>query len=167
MNIRLLQTIKATAVGALVLGVCLPPSAQAIPPNQFDVESNNRVFTGSEGFVLVPGSSVTVNNGTIARNCVIQFSAEASVSLLGEGVLVGLAIGGSGVSASACSSAGGPEFFHIRSGFQETHTAVFVRNIPSGTSTIKACFRVFDVGPDRGAIAFLDDRTLTVECRTQ
>jgi len=166
MNTRILQTIKATAVGALVLGVCLPPSAQAILPNQFDVESN-LVFTSSESFVLVPGSSVTVNNGTTARNCVIQFSADAAVSLLGEGVLVGLAIGGSGVGASTCSSAGGPEFFHIRSGFQETQTAVFVRNIPSGTSTIKACFRVFDVGPDRGAIAFLDDRTLTVECRTQ
>ena len=85
MNTRLLQTLKATAAAALVLGVCLPPAVQAIPPNQFDVESNNLVFTSSKGFVLVPGSSVTVNNGTIARNCVIQFSAEAANDQVGEG----------------------------------------------------------------------------------
>jgi hypothetical protein len=168
MNTRLLQTLKATAAAALVLGVCLPPAAQAIPPNQFAVEEASTVGTTSTSFVLVPGSSVTVNNGTTARNCVIQFSAEARNDEVGDGVAVALAIGGSTVGASACSGTGGPGLFHFAEAMDfETHTAVFVRPVASGISTIRACFILWDANENGLGTAILANRTLTVECRTQ
>ena len=160
--------MKGAAVAALVPGIALPP-ADVIPTNQRRVATNDFVTTLSQEFVLVSGRSVTVNNGSTARECVIQFSAEAANNELGDGVAVAFAIGGSGVRAAACNTSGGPEFFHLaEEGFEfETHTAVHVRQIGKRTKTVKACFRFRDVNGSGTGEAALDFRTLTVECRTQ
>jgi hypothetical protein len=166
MNTRLFQTIKAAGLATLVLG-CLPTITLAIPANQRDVELDT-VQTSSTSFVLVPPTSVTVNNGDIARNCIIQFSANASASQVNEGVDIAFAIGTATVGAGACNTSGGPDFFYVQSSAPDaaSATVMHVRNVPSGTRTIKACFRLFDPGID-GGIAQLATRAMTVECRTQ
>lgn len=162
----LLQYVRAAGLLALVSGVVLPSIAQAIPAGQRDVELVE-VSTSSESFVLVPNTSVTVNNGATARNCVIQFSADALNDQVNDHVNVAFAIGSSNVSAASCSAVGGPEFFYTSSvPLINTATTVHVRNVGTGINTIKACYRLVDE-PGDGGTASLLQRALTVECRTQ
>jgi hypothetical protein len=117
--------------------------------------------------VLVPNSSVTVNNGTTARPCVIQFSADARTAPAGDRIIVGFAIGASTVGASACALVGNPAFFQVSStNLLETATTVHVRDVGAGIRTVKACFALNDV-TGNGGNAVLESRLLTVECGTQ
>ena len=85
------STKKRTAVVAaasLIAGIgvssVLAGPAQAIPYYEracsFDVQSNTAV----NGWLAVTGSRVTVNNGTVGRNVVVNFNADAGVDTLSE-----------------------------------------------------------------------------------
>lgn len=169
MNTRLFHGAKATGFAAAVLAVFLSTAAQAIPPNQFDVDEATIVSATSLTQFELANLTVTVNND-VARHCVIQFSAEARNTQAGDGVGVGLAIDG---GVRACSASFGPNLFHFAErgtpDAVETHTAVFVRRIPAGTHTIRACFRLLNLNPTPVEFQTADllDRILTVECRTR
>jgi hypothetical protein len=166
MNMRLVKDIKAAGLATLMLGVCVPPAAQAIPAGQRDIDTG-LVATSSRSFALVPNSSVTVDNGNTARSCIIQFSADARTAPAGDRIIVGFAIGAPTVGAGACLVLGNPAFFQVSStGLLETATTVHVRDIGAGTRTIKACFALNNV-TGNGGNAVLESRSLTVECGTQ
>ena len=166
-------SLKMKAAGlAALMSSCLRPLAQPIPLAQRDVESNE-VSTTSHNFVLVPNTSVAVNNGDVARECIIHLSSNAVVNQdtgvtdINDGIDVAFAIGAATVGAGACSVSGGPEFFYMQSsGVGGSATVMHVRNVGSGTRTIKACYRLFEPQAD-GSIARLFRRAMTVECRTQ
>jgi hypothetical protein len=71
-------------------------------------------------FVLVPNTSVSVNNGANSRNCIIEFSSEASSS---EGDTLGVGYALDSPNSSGCQVSSGPLSFHVGNHF-ETHTAV-------------------------------------------
>jgi hypothetical protein len=147
---------------ALMLGLYFGSIAQAIPTGQKDCETN-AVNTSSTSFVIVPNSSVTVNNGNTARQCVIQFSTEVRTSV-GDQTFLRYTI--DSTNPANCNFIG-PEFFHAgESNLIETHTQMGVRNIGAGTHTIRPCFSANDGNLD-GATSTFFIRCMTVECRTQ
>ena len=153
---------------ALTLGLslCFVDLSFSIPISQQDCDFDAPVTT-STSFVLVPNSSVTVNNSFFSRNCIISFSAEAINSTEDVGVDVTYEIDGGG-----CSGGIGPESFHhgtpTPSGgvfLTETHTSIEVRTLGPGMHTIKPCFNLVDAAGD-GGFATLANRCLIVGCRT-
>jgi hypothetical protein len=138
-------------------------AVHAIPPNQKDTDVDF-VTTTSETFVLVPNTSVTVNND-VTRNCIIQFNAEAASSD-NDGTMVAHK-----VDAAPCTAVGGPVLFQsdtVSGG--AAHTATWVRHIGAGLNTIRVCYALEDGANNQnsdGGTAQLRRRSLTVECRTQ
>lgn len=157
------QRALSLSVTAILFWASVQPAAQAIPPGQKDFDAN-RVGTRALR-ALVPGTFVTVNND-VARNCVIEFSADAlSSDIVGSSserdfVLVGYTI--DSTNPASCTNAGGPSGFN---GWG-AGTAAWVRIIPRGLHTIRACYGVGDVDSDGGQASLLQ-RSLTAECRTQ
>lgn len=152
------RVFSLSMVVALTLGMLATPAAQAIPPNQRDFNATTVRTTNSTTGVPVPGTFVTVNND-VPRTCVIQFSADA-ISTVNDLVLVGYTV--DSASPAACTQTGGPGGF---AGVGAS-TAVWVRAIPRGLHTIRACFGVGDLEGNGGRATLLT-RSLTVECRTQ
>jgi hypothetical protein len=129
--------------------------AVAIPTIRRDVEVGE-VFTGSSTFVLVPNSSVTINNGSSARKVVVTFSAEAR-TLLG-GIELGYDLDGAG-----CFKQAGPTAFSANAADDyEAATAVHVIPLGRGVHTIRPCFRT-----PTGDFVRLRDRVLIAEGGTK
>jgi len=141
---------------ALTLGLTLSfmDSAFSISTSQQDCDFDVHA-TDSTSFVLVPNSSVKVNNGFLSRNCVISFIAEAGAT---AGDAVGIAYS---IDGGTCE-AFGPIAFHSGD-IPETHTNISVANLGHGAHTIQPCFKLFD----SGGSAVLADRCLIVECHTR
>lgn len=144
---------------AMLFWAILQPAAQAIPPNQRDFDANT--VRTSLGGALVPGTFVTVNND-VARACVIQFSADATSSG-SDLVRVGYTV--DSLNRLACVTTGGPATL-AGDGTSVGGTVTWVRTIPRGLHTIRACYGIADIDGGGGQ-ASLFDRSLTVECRTQ
>lgn len=134
------------------------PAAQAIPPNQRDFNANTVRTANTTTRVLVPGTFVTVNND-VARNCVIQFSADA-VSTVNDLVLVGYTV--DSMSPAACTQAGGPGAFAGNG----AGTAVWVRPIPRGLHTIRACFGVGDLEGNGGQATLFTRASLSAKAKS-
>jgi hypothetical protein len=164
-----IRKARATYLGLIAGAATLGAGAvHAIPPGQKDVDTNLAI-ANSTSFVLIPTSSVTVNNGAPARNCIIQFSAETFITP-GDAMDLGYAV--DSTSASACSSDEGPQTvqFGNPQPFVTATSVMHVKNIPPGIHTIKPCFRAKDLnfgGGSVGAEATLGPRALTVQCKTQ
>ena len=158
-KLREVVLIVFGAMGILALArQALEPSALeavAIPNAQRDVEVGE-VVTGSPTFVLVPNSSVTIDNGSSARKVVVTFSAEAAVAS-GNLMFLGCDLDGAG-----CFEQAGPTAFALGHGEFATSTAVHVIPLGSGVHTIQACYRSAS-----GNRVFLKDRTLIAEGRTK
>lgn len=147
------------SVMAVLFWALVPHVAQAIPPNQKDSDATTVRTTLPRS--LVPGAFVTVNND-VARSCVIQFSSDAIAS--GDDfVRVGYIV--DSTNRLACASAGGPGYL-ASDGSSVGGTVTWVRAIPRGLHTIRACYGIVDIDGGGGQ-ATLYDRSLTVECRTQ
>jgi hypothetical protein len=145
----------------LCLGVNL---ALSIPSGQRDCDTSV-VKTNSLGiYTIVTGSSVTVNNGSTARQCIIQFSTEVTTT---AGDQTTLAYTIDSTNPANCIAIG-PELFHAGNpyGLTETVTHIGVRNIGTGTHIIRPCLQTLD-GNGGGATSEFFFRCLTVECRTQ
>jgi hypothetical protein len=130
--------------------------AVAIPTAQRDVEVG-LVSTNSTSFVLVPNSSVTVDNGSSARKVVVTFSAEAAVAS-GNLMFLGYSLDGAG-----CFEQAGPTVFALGHGEFATSTAVHVIPLGSGVHTIRACFK----SANPSLVASLRVRVLIAEGRTK
>lgn len=147
------QALEPDALGAVAI-----PNAQEplIAATQQDFETG-LVQTTSTSFVPVPNTSVTINNGSRARNVVVTFSAEA----LGNGFTT-LELGYSLDGAGCFQQAGGPTDFSASQTNFGAATAVHVIPLGTGAHTIQACFR-----SDTGNFVYLKDRTLIAEGRTK
>ena len=64
----------------LGLSLCFVDLAYSIPTSQQDCEAAGET-TSSTTLVVLPNSTVTVNDGGQTRNCVISFSSEAVASV--------------------------------------------------------------------------------------
>ncbi|HEX3035914.1 MAG TPA: hypothetical protein VHT73_12440 [Thermodesulfobacteriota bacterium] len=143
---------------ALVLVLSFGQIAQAINASQRDCSFSSRGFN-STSYIVDPDISVSVNNGTSTRNCILTYSSEVGATP-GDQVSVAYKVDG-----VACT-VNGPEYFHIgnTSSQFETHTNVTVRTLGPGAHTIIPCLRFNDLGGGgNGTVIF---RCMTVECRT-
>ena len=151
------------AVGILALArQALEPEALeavAIPAAQKDVDTDLQQFN-TEFFVPVPGSSVTINNGTQTRRVVIQFSAEVAVGDNNDSMELGYAI------PSECFPQAGPLRFASSANWA-TYTAIHVPTLGPGQWMITPCVRIVDVDRDGIHIGALRIRTLTAEGTTK
>ncbi|MBA2410164.1 MAG: hypothetical protein H0V62_10470 [Gammaproteobacteria bacterium] len=130
------RAFSLPTIAALLLAISAAPTAQAIPPNQKDYDL--REVTTSLGIAIVPGTFVTVNND-VARNCVIQLSAD--VRSRRDLVFVGYTV--DSTNRLNCDATGGPVSISDFGG-----TVVWVRPIPRGLHTIRACYGVADIDGD-------------------
>jgi hypothetical protein len=143
---------------AVMLWTTVQPVAHAIPSGQRDFDADT-VSTDSTSLVLVPNTSVTVNND-LAHHCVIEFSAEVGVTVGGQSE-VGYTI--DSADPAACITQGGPSLLDTPS--VGTHTVRWVKAIGRGLHKIRVCYRW--AGDVPGGTTSLQARSLTVECRTQ
>jgi len=162
---------KNTLIGAAVIaGTVLSwQSAYAIPAGQrscsVDGTGGANVITTTAGggipalgdFKAITGMSVTVNNGTAARNVVLQFSADAGVDVDAE-IRLGYTIDGGPITFF------GPQNLANHTQYWENRNNMSVAPIAAGIHTIKAYWRVSGVA---GKAAIMDDRCLTAEKSTQ
>ena len=109
--------------------------AVALPNTQRDVEVGG-VSTSSTTFGFVPNSSITIDNGSSARNVVVTFSAQAKVGL-GGWLELGYDLDGAG-----CFEQAGPTFFSANhEDILAVSTAVHVIPLGRGVHTVRPCFR--------------------------
>jgi hypothetical protein len=138
------------------------PVEPDIPSGQRDVDSDFQSTT-STGFVIIPGSRVTINNGSSTRQVVVTFSSESRVSDFNDTFQLVFNIDGAG-----CNGSGGPEIFDVHNftGNFATRTAAHVFTLGPGTHDIRPCWSKFDDGDGIGDIAVWF-RSLTAEGRTK
>ncbi len=152
---------------ALILGLylCLSTDlALSIPAPQKDCDINS-VSTNSSLYAIVPNMNVTVDNGDVSRSCIITFSTEVKTSL-GDVTRLSYTID-SANPVNCQSQIIGPGLFHSgATNESETVTQMGVKDIGSGTHTIRPCFSALD-RDGNGARTDFHVRCLTVECRTQ
>jgi len=151
---------RATCLGIATAAMLAAGAAQAIPPGQRDFEIDP-FTTNSQTLGALSTTSVTVNNGTIARDCMLTFSAETLATFNGSINL------GYTIDNGVCSVGGGPSSFYVSANSSkfETSTAVHVKNVPAGIHTISPCIGYNSVNGE-GA-AQLRARTLIAQCRTR
>lgn len=153
-------------LGVFICGLSFQPLAQAIPSNQGDCDSGSVTIT-SDSFSFVPGSVVTVDNGTVSRTVIITFSATATI--LQDEDQTGYEPPGVGtihlaysIDGGACTSVGPTAFYSGRSDDgigAATSTNVSVRTLGSGIHTIRPCFRP----TGNNEVGSISGRCLTVE----
>ena len=141
----------------LGLSLCFVDFAFSIPTSQQDCDLDQH-STISQTYGFVPGSIVTVQNGSLLRQCVIQFSATVSSP---SDDLIGITYS---IDGGACTTFG-PEAFHEGSN-TETHTNISVVQLGQGVHTIQPCWVLIDLDFSGGGTAYLAQRCLIVECRT-
>jgi hypothetical protein len=148
----------AAGMAAAGFGVAaaLSSPAQAIPAAQrscaFSVLSN----VPASSWQAVTGSVVTINNGTVARNVVVNFNADAGVTSAAE-IRVGYRI-----DAGAIQTPGAQNFANHTEYWQTRHSMV-VMYVPSGTHKIQPYWRISGGAGTSGVIY---SRCLTAEAYT-
>lgn len=163
----ILNVTTQTLVGAALIAGSI--NAFAIPGAQracsVDGTGGANVISTTAGggipalgdFAPIAGMSVTVNNGTSARNVVLQFSADAGVDDLAE-IRLGYSVDGGPIKFY------GPQNLANHTQYWENRNNTSVASLPPGTHTIKAYWRV---SGSAGKTAIMDDRCLTAEKSTQ
>lgn len=141
-----------------------PLEAVAIPNGQADVDTD-MVFVNTAFFRPIPNSVVSINNGSVTRKVILQFSADISVSSSnGAQDRVDLGYAFTQKAGAQCFEQAGPLVF-ARNILTETRTAIHVPTLGPGTWTIQPCMRVRDTA-GRAGNATLQVRTLTAEKMT-
>ena len=149
-------------LSALILGLSFAVMrggvAWAIPSSQADCDFDE-VSTTSFVPAQVPNSIVSVNNGFLARTCIIQFSSQGGTFPTSEQIRIRYSVDG-----GACTSFG-PEEHLFPSNIIDTLTNISVLDLGPGKHTIQPCFSRSG-GAGAPPTAILQNRCLTVECRT-
>lgn len=161
---------KASGSLAVLLGCLLFQTvANAVPSSQsacsVDGSGGPNLITTTAGggdptkgdFSPITGMAVKINNGTSARNVILQFSADAGVDDTAE-IRFGYSIDGGPITFY------GPQNLANHTQYWETRNNLSVARIAAGIHTIQAWWRVSGVA---GMAAFMDDRCLTAEKSTQ
>jgi hypothetical protein len=131
-----------------------------VPASQKDVDFNVVSFN-NPFYVVIPNTSVMIDNGTSARNVIVTFSADARVTDTNGGDLLLYAVS---VDGGACFIAGPQNLAWSTS--WDAHTIVYVPSLASGVHTIRPCLRILP-DSDGAQIAEVGFRSLTVEGRTK
>lgn len=150
-------TLAATV--ALTLFAGLSSTAYAVPAAQRscsvspDNYNNLHTIYSDWGWQPVNGIAVTINNGTAARNVILQFNADTGVEADAE-VRLGYSIDNGPVQFY------GPQNFANHTQYWETRSNLSVASIGPGVHTIKPYWRVSGA---TGKSATMDDRCFVVE----
>ncbi len=131
----------------------------AIPASQMDFNSEMQT-TNSTVFAAIPGSQVTIDNGTATRRVIVQFSTEAHVTDPPDGFLYRVNTDGAGCGVA------GPEVLTRSAEDFAARTVIYAFSLGPGLHTIVPCWRKEDDGDGLGSIV-VGKRTLTVEGRTK
>lgn len=148
-----------TATVALATLSGLGTTAQAVPASQRscsvtpDNYNNLHTIYSDSGWQPVNGIAVSINNGTSARNVILQFSADTGVDADAE-VRLGYSIDDGPVRFF------GPQNFANHQQYWETRSNLSVASIGPGVHTIRPYWRV---SGSPGKSATMDDRCLVVE----
>lgn len=130
-----------------------PVMRPQITSQQADCDFDEVSVASSSGVVKITSSVVTVNNGTTARECVLQFSTETWGST--DTTIAYLRYS---VDGGACVTAG-PNVLQWGT-YRETITSIATLNLGAGVHNVSPCFSTNEQ-------AWLGWRCLTVECRTK
>ena len=154
-----LATIFVTGVVTLMLhsaAYAVPASQRScsVTPNDY---GNLNTIQASDGWQPVAGISVTVNNGTTAKNVILQFAADAGVDDKAE-IRLGYSVDGGPVEHF------GPQNFANHTQYWETRYNLSVATIGAGVHTIVPFWRISGIPSAQGV---MDDRCLTAERVTQ
>lgn len=142
---------------ALITGVS--STAYAVPAAQRscsvspDNYNNIQTIYSDWGWQPVNGIAVTINNGTAARNVILQFNADTGVEADAE-VRLGYSIDNGPVQFF------GPQNFANHTQYWETRSNLSVAPMGPGVHTIKPYWRVSGA---TGKSATMDDRCFVVE----
>jgi hypothetical protein len=158
-----MRLVLVVVLGMLVVGaaglIFQTHSVQALPSPQgrcaFDSIQTNSTTAPQD----IPGLSVTVNNGSVARNAIVQLSADTGVDTNAE-VRVSYRIDGGPPREDVF----GPANLANHQEFFEARTVIALIPLPAGTHTITPVWRVSGAA---GKNAFMDSRCMTVESRTR
>ena len=129
------------------------PIGSMITAAQFDCDYGLLGIPAGMG-ILDPNLLVTINNGTVSRNVIIQFSTEAVVSQPGGRIDLKYSIDG-----GSCMVIG-PLYFACDTEYN-TRTAIGVIKLGAGVHTIVPCYFTWDPA---AAVWY---RCLTAEGRTK
>jgi hypothetical protein len=144
------------AAAGFGLSAVLAPAAQAIPAAQracsFTLLSN----VPANGWQPVTGSAVTIKNGTVARNVVVNFNADAGVTPAAE-IRVGYRI-----DAGVIQTPGAQNFANHTEYWQTRHSMV-VMAVPKGTHKIQPYWRI---SGGAGTSGVINSRCVTAEAYT-
>ena len=130
-----------------------------ISSGQFGCATFERMFLPSASFAADPDIVLTIKNGTVPRNVIVQYSAETVI--VGEGggmLLIGWSVDGGPFTHF------GPRIFHNADIRSQTRTTIAVIPMAAGTHTIRPGFRYLAPGGTDARIAW---RCATAEGRTK
>src|SRR5262245_61104515 len=117
---KMIRYLSSLTLALLTFGLTLvvPTGASAIPPSQRDCDTNEVQVTSSS-FIIVPGTGVTVNNGSLNPVCKVTFSTEIATSEASP-QLAGLAYTINSTSPGSCVFRPGPILTEVDNGFDDT-----------------------------------------------
>jgi hypothetical protein len=146
------------ATTAAYLFGAMARSVEAIPLPQSRCAFNSISTSSNNPPQAIPGSSVTVNNGSVGRRALVQFSADTGVET-GAEVRISYSIDGGPPREDTF----GPANLANHQEFFEARAVIAVISLGPGTHTIRPFWRVSGVA---GKNAFMDSRCTTLEART-
>jgi hypothetical protein len=155
---RMLFLLAATAaVAAYFLGAAAQRS-EAIPNAQENCAFTFVTTNSTTSVQPIPGMAVTVNNGTVARKVIVQFSADANVDT-GAEIRISYGIDGGAPQEDIY----GPANLANHQEFDEARAVIAVIPLGAGTHTIRPHWRVSGAA---GKTAVMDSRCVTAEAKT-
>ncbi len=144
------------AAAGFGLSAVLAPAAQAIPAAQRACSFTLLNNVPANGWLPVTGSAVTIKNGTVARNVVVNFNADAGVTSAAE-IRIGYRI-----DAGAIQTPGAQNFANHTQYWQTRHSMV-VMAVPKGTHKIQPYWRI---SGGAGSSGVIHSRCVTAEAYT-
>jgi hypothetical protein len=148
-----LLVVAVAALTAYFLGAA--QRGEAIPNAQENCAFSFITTDSTQPAKPIAGTAVTVNNGTVARKVLVQFSGDTGVDTGGE-VRISYKIDGGAPQEDVF----GPANLANHQEFFEARTVIAVIPIGPGTHTITPFWRVSGVA---GKNAFMDSRCFTAE----
>lgn len=148
------------AVGLMTgtVGFLAAPGAEAVPVPQQRCAFNQVTITSFDAAAAIPGLSLTVNNGSVARRAIVQLSADVGVEPNAE-VRVSYSVDGGPQQEDTF----GPANLANHQEFYEARGVIAVIPLGPGTHSVTPYWRV-SAGP--GMSAVMDSRCATIESRT-
>ena len=149
------STVACVALVAYLVGTSTP--AVSIPESQESCAFDSRSLTVG-GTRRIPGTQVTIDNGSVARDVIVQFSADTGVD---EDAEVRISYMVDGVNTG--EDVYGPANLANHQQFFEARAVIAVIPLGPGVHTIQPAWRVSGAP---GKTAHIDSRCFTAEGQT-